>query len=57
MECSLRVVCGKIGAVQNGKKGPIVDPTKLHWAPLRIMTKKRDKWRIQAKLKNPEHDS
>ena len=33
----------------NGKKGPVVDPAKLHWAPYPI-TVKRDKWTIRAKL-------
>lgn len=33
----------------NSKKGPVVDPSKLHWAPYPI-TVKRDKWTIRAKL-------
>ena len=33
----------------NNKKGPVVDPSKLHWAPYPI-TVKRDKWTIRAKL-------
>ena len=41
---------------QNAKKGPIVDPTKLYWAPLRLM-RKRDKWLIRAKLKDPHTEA
>jgi len=42
---------------QNGKRGPTVDATKLHWAPLRIMVKKRDRWLISAKVKALTDDS
>jgi len=34
----------------NSKKGPVVDPTKLHWAPYPVIVKK-DKWTIRAKLR------
>lgn len=32
----------------NAKPGPVVDPARLHWAPFRDPTVKRDKWSIHA---------
>ena len=35
-------------------KPPVVDPARLHWAPLITMDVKRDKWSIHSKVQPPE---
>ena len=35
---------------QNAKPGPVVDPSRIHWAPHKEPGVKKDKWTLGAKL-------
>lgn len=40
----------------NSKPGPVVDPSRIHWAPHREASVKKDKWSLQAKLSSSGAD-